>query len=294
MAAPFSRITLYARQYRSNRGVADTLHALETSLLNDNIPVLIEEETADSFTTNNAPTIALDQLGQAGDLLIVVGGDGSLISAARAAAGEKVPILGINRGTLGFLTDINPQDCDTEVKAIINGHYVEEQRFLLTANATNVDGESLDYTALNDIVLSPGEEPHMVSFDIFINEKIVCNQRADGIIIATPTGSTAYALSGGGPILHPKLDAIAMVPMFPHTLSSRPIVVIGDSDIRLHVHEKNPYPPRITCDGQLRMKIPPGGDVHIKKSNQVLRLIHPLNYNYYETLRSKLGWEKQH
>ena len=165
------------------------------------------------------------------DLLITVGGDGSLLKAARIASRRQIPILGINRGKLGFLTDIKP-DCLNTILPVLQGQFKTEQRLLL--EATIGDYQS---TALNDVVLLPGDIAHMITFTLEVDGQFVATQRADGLIIATPTGSTAYALSGGGPILHPTSNAVTLVPMFPHTLSSRPLVIPQQKTIRITIEE---------------------------------------------------------
>ncbi len=146
--------------------------------------------------------------------------------------------------------------------------------------------------ALNDVVLLPGDIAKMIEFDISINEDFVCSQRADGLIVTTPTGSTAYALSGGGPILHPQLDAIALVPMFPHTLSSRPIVVQAHSQIKINISSQNDISPSVSNDGQQPVALAAGGSIYIHRYKHPLHLIHPTDYNYYDTLRRKLDWER--
>ena len=189
-------------------------------------------------------------------------------------------MLGINRGHLGFLTDINPKELH-RISDVLNGNYTREERFLLKTSLG---------IALNDVVLLPGEA-QLIEFDIMINNQFVCQQRADGLIIATPTGSTAYALSGGGPILHPHLNAMVLVPMFPHTLSSRPIVIDSDAKIELIISEHKNKTANISCDGQQRIPVEPGTRITIEKHEKKLHLIHPDNYDYFATLREKLGWQ---
>jgi NAD+ kinase len=272
-----------------NLGVKETLSILIDFLKRLDIEILIESETVlllDDLTLNS---VARQDLGKHCDLLIVVGGDGSLLNAAHAAVDHDVPVLGINRGSLGFLTDINPCELN-KIKTILEGDYMVEKRFLLSAGV-DFHGQSLGTcNALNEAALIPDAVPHMNEFEVYINNQFVCSQHADGLIIATPTGSTAYALSGGGPILHPSLDAIVIVPMFPHTLSMRPIVISGDSEIAIHITTNNTTTPRLTCDGQGYIMTPPGCCIHIAKKSQHLNLIHPLDYDYYETIRSKLHW----
>ncbi len=221
--------------------------------------------------------------------MIVVGGDGSLLHAAHAVVRDEIPVLGINRGRLGFLTDIHPTELD-KIKAILEGKYILEKRFLLEARIEYQHSVLGEGSALNEVALIPSSVPHMTEFEVYIDDQFVCSQNSDGLIIATPTGSTAYALSGGGPILHPNLDAIVIVPMFPHTLSMRPIVIEGNQRITVVITPNNLHLPRLTCDSQGFMNTPPGSHIHIQKKPRHLHLIHPLDYSYYETLRSKLHW----
>ncbi len=202
-----------------------------------------------------------------------------------------MPVVGINRGHLGFLTDIYPDDVESEFDKLLQGEYIEERRFLLHCYAQDKKKTFFQEDALNDVVLTQGEEPHLISFDLYINQAFVCTYRADGFIVATPTGSTAYALSAGGPIIHPLMKAITLVPMLSHRLSSRPIVVDSDSQIEIRVGDNNDDSPRLSTDGQHRQQIAPGQSIHISKNAQQLRLLHPKNYHYYQVLRQKLGWE---
>lgn len=298
MTTQFKRIVLYARWHRANREVSETLQLLRDFLVSQKLgtqplEIYLEAEAASHFTHLNLPILELAQLKANQDLIIVVGGDGSLLSAARFAVAANIHVLGINRGRLGFLTDILPEEIETKIAEILAGQFFEEKRFLLQASIYHHDQITYHGDALNDVVLLPGDAPHMIEFELIINKKPVCNQRADGLIIATPTGSTAYALSGGGPILHPQLNAISLVPMFPHTLSSRPIVIDGECEIQLHINEANEISPRLSCDGHERISVAPGDKIVITKKKQLLRLIHPLDYDYYQTLRAKLGWQSR-
>lgn len=234
--------------------------------------------------------VHIDELGSMCDLVIVVGGDGSLLRGGRALAKYNVPLLGVNRGRLGFLTDIKPDEIEIKVGEVLDGKYIEDHRFLLDMTIYR-DGQIIGSgDALNDVVLHPGQFIHMLEFELYVDGHFVTSQRSDGIIVSTPTGSTAYALSGGGPIMHPKLDAIVLVPMNPHTLSSRPMVVAGDSEIKIVVGEHNSAVPLVTCDGQTHVEVGPSDEIHIRKKPHRLTLIHPLNHNFYERCRSKLGW----
>lgn len=270
--------------------VVETLRRLKAFLTNEGYAVVLEESTANVMPGHNAQVASKKLLGEICDLVIVVGGDGSLLGAARALAGRNVPVLGVNRGRLGFLTDIMPTELEQQVGEVLSGKYMEESRFLLDAHVKR-DGEPIGTgCGLNDIVLHPGKSTRMIGFDLYIEGQFVNSQRSDGLIVATPTGSTAYALSAGGPIMHPRLDAIVLVPMFPHTLSSRPIVVDGNSEIKIVISEHNETYPHVSCDGQTHITCAPGDSVTIVKKPHRLRLIHPINHNFYQICRDKLGW----
>ncbi len=290
MTIIFKKIGIIGRV--RNPGVKETLKALAEYLTSLKQDLIIEEETAEALETHSWPTLPREQLGQHCNLLIVVGGDGSLLNAAHAIVDAGVPVLGINRGSLGFLADIHPTEL-AKIRTILEGKYQLEERFLLTATTTLDDKVIGQSDGLNEVAIIPDTIPHMIEYEIYINDQFVCSQDSDGLIIATPTGSTAYALSGGGPILHPELDAIVIVPMFPHTLSNRPIVINGERRIDICISPKNTTSPRLTCDGQSYINVPPGARISIKKKPQRLHLIHPLEYNYYEALRSKLHWGKK-
>ena len=290
MSTLFKTVGVYGRV--KNEGVKETLKALIHYLAQLSQKTLVEAETAESLNDPSLPTIPREQLGTECDLLIVVGGDGSLLHAAHAIVNQTIPVLGINRGSLGFLTDVLPTELE-KVKSILAGKYILEKRFLLTTNIKLNNKLIGQDNALNEVALLPDAKPHMIEFEIYIDNQFVCSQDSDGLIIATPTGSTAYALSGGGPILHPHLDAIVMVPMFPHTLSSRPIVIEGNCQINIIVSPNNPTSPRISCDGREALDAPGGCHIKIYKNPNPLHLIHPVDYHYFKALRSKLHWGKK-
>ncbi|MBA3660242.1 MAG: NAD(+) kinase [Gammaproteobacteria bacterium] len=272
-----------------NPGVIETVETLIHYLQTLNQPLIVEAETAQALQRLNLPSAARDTLGEVSQLVIVVGGDGSLLQAAHAVVDYGTPVLGVNRGRLGFLTDIHPKKLE-QIKDILDGNFRLEKRFLLSATVTH-EGKTLGQSAaLNEVALIPDSVPHMNEFEIYIDDQFVCSQNSDGVIIATPTGSTAYALSGGGPILHPQLDAIEIVPMFPHSLSIRPLVIAGNHVITIAISPTNTAIPRLTCDGQAFISTPPGTKIRIAKKEKCLNLIHPVGYDYYETLRSKLHW----
>lgn len=293
MNPAFERVILYARQHRMNEGVNETLTRLVHFLDAASIAAYLDPDTAQHFTLN-LPTLPPKSLGKQRDVIVVVGGDGSLLSAARMAVEFNVPVIGINRGRLGFLTDILPREIETTLAAVLQGEYREEQRFLLQASIYDKQDTLFSSSALNDVVMSRGTETHLIEFEMFINQQYVCHYRSDGLIVATPTGSTAYALSAGGPIMHPQLNAIAIVPAFSHSLSSRPLVIDGNATIDLHISSQHEAPLLMSCDGHESRKVQPGQTVTVKKYQHQLRLLHPLDYHYYDTLRIKLGWQSKH
>ncbi|EGR0394624.1 NAD(+) kinase [Vibrio vulnificus] len=235
----------------------------------------------------------LVELGEKADLAIVVGGDGNMLGAARILSRFNTRVIGVNRGNLGFLTDLNPEDFQQSLKAVLDGAYIEEERFLLEAEIHRHGQVKSHNAALNEAVLHPGQVAHMIEFEVYIDESFAFSLRADGLIVSTPTGSTAYSLSGGGPILSPSLNAISLVPMFPHTLSSRPLVVDGNRRIKLLVSPDNRGTQEVSCDGQVSLPVSPGDEIHIYQSPNRLRLIHPKDYSYYHVLRNKLGWSSK-
>lgn len=290
----FKRIILYARQHRANQGVNESLYRLVDFLEKQNVQVYQDIDTATGFDIK-LPVLARENMGDHNDLIIVVGGDGSILSAARMSIKVNTPVIGINRGRLGFLTDILPEEMESKLSAVLEGYYREEHRFLLHAQIYDEENIYFEGDALNDVVLGRGgRETHLIEFSVHVNQQLVSHYRSDGMIISTPTGSTAYSLSAGGPIMHPQLNAIVLVPMFSHSLSSRPLVIDGDAKIELHISQFNETDLRLSGDGHESKIVKPGQKVAIQKNSQQLRLLHPLDYHYYDTLRSKLGWESKH
>lgn len=272
--------------------VVESLNQLIELLDAQSINIVIEKETAAWLPGGTHQQGSRKMMGEICDLIIVVGGDGCLLGAARDFARSRVAILGINRGRLGFLTDISPKNINTLVSEVLNGAYLSEDRFLLEAQVMRNGKPIGESSALNDVVFHAGSSVTMLEFELFIEGQFVYCQRSDGLIISTPTGSTAYALSGGGPIMHPKLDAIVLVPMFPHTLSSRPLVIDGNSEIKIVVSENNECQPSLSSDGQGDIAVEPGDVLYVRKKSHKMKLLHPLNHSFYESCRSKLGWSE--
>ncbi|MGJ8681433.1 NAD(+) kinase [Paraglaciecola sp.] len=252
--------------------------------------VLVEESTAKNLDSNGFESGCLQTIGKQADLAIVVGGDGNMLGAARELAEHNVAVVGINRGNLGFLTDINPEDFEIQLDSIFDGNGQIEQRFLLTVEVYRNGELQSKNSAVNEVVMHHGKVAHMMEFEVHLDDHFVFSQRSDGLIVATPTGSTAYSLSGGGPIITPTLDALTLVPMFPHTLSSRPIVVDANSIVKLKVSPENTDNLQVSCDSHIVLTVLPGDEVIISKNSAKLSLIHPIGYNYFNVLRTKLGW----
>ncbi|WGO84374.1 NAD(+) kinase [Arsenophonus apicola] len=254
--------------------------------------VIVEQQIAQQLKLKNANIGRLTDIGKTADLIIVVGGDGNMLGAARVLSRYENKVIGINRGNLGFLTDLGPDNALQQLTEVLAGHFYEEERFLLETQISKKNHKPRMSTAINEVILHPGKVAHMIEFEVYIDDRFAFSQRSDGLIITTPTGSTAYSLSAGGPILTPNLEAIALVPMFPHTLSSRPLVISSDSSIKLKFRQKN-INYEISCDSQIILPIQDDDEVLIKRSNKKLNLIHPKDYNYFNTLSSKLGWSKK-
>lgn len=270
--------------------VVETLIQLEQILVAEGLTVIYDEHTARLMpSSQGAQVCSRALLGEICDLVIVVGGDGSLLHAARVLARYNTPVLGVNRGRLGFLTDVSPDELELKIRDVLAGRYTVDQRFLLSMEVRCAGNPAAEALALNDVVLHAGKSVHMIEFELYVEGEFVYRQRSDGLIIATPTGSTAYALSGGGPIMHPRLDAIVVVPMHPHTLSSRPIVVDGNSEIKIRICDSG-IRPMVSADGHTGINLNQDDWIYIKKHPYKLKLLHPPGYDFYAACRTKLGW----
>lgn len=254
--------------------------------------VLVESQVAAELHLGVIEVATLEQIGAGADLAVVVGGDGNMLGAAKVLARYDIKVIGINRGNLGFLTDLSPENALHELAAVLQGDYWLEKRFLLAAQIERGHEKGPQSTAMNEVVLHPNKVAHMIEFEVYIDNNFAFSQRSDGLIISTPTGSTAYSLSAGGPILIPNLEAIAIVPMFPHSLSARPLVIDSSSQIQLRFSNlRNDL--ELSCDSHSRLPIQEGDEVTIQRSRDELNLIHPKNISYFNTLTSKLGWSQK-
>ena len=271
--------------------VADALEALAAFFQARSIAPYIDSETATAFPALSPERGSIDALGERCDLIIIVGGDGTFLNAAGRLLEHDVRLLGIHLGRLGFLADLTPDEMLTRLEAILAGEFEEEQRFLLEVEVIR-DGNSLMRSpAINDVVVHKWNMARLIEFQSYVDTHLVAHQRSDGLIVSTATGSTAYALSGGGPIVHPRLDAIVLVPICPHTLTSRPIVVNGDSAIEVVMGNVGTGEAQISCDGQAMLELARDDRVRIRKKQRRLKLIHPKGYDYFAMLRTKLHWD---
>ena len=237
------------------------------------------------------PREPMTKLLKGADLAIAVGGDGTLLSLARSVAAHRVPLVGVNLGHLGFLTDIPAESLEPMMTALLDGEYTEEFRFLLDAEIRRGDESIFKTVAFNDVVFSRGAMGTMIEFAVEVNGEFIYSLRADGIIVSTPTGSTAYALSSGGPILQPGLPAISLVPISPHTLSNRPIAISNESEVRIRLIRG--VNARVNFDVQAFFDPEPDDVVIVKAHKNRLRLLHPVGYSYFSMLRSKLHWNER-
>jgi len=286
--APFRRVALVGRQ--ASPGIAEPLSRLAAFLKASGHDVVIEADTARSAPLSGYPSASPETLGMHADVAIVVGGDGTMLSIARRLAPFNVPLIGINQGRLGFLTDIPSLGMEPALAAMLAGRYAEERRTLLAAEVLRADGARDGAFALNDVVLNRGGGGTMIECAVEIDGRFVYAMRADGIIIATPTGSTAYALSAGGPILDPQVPAFALVPVAPHALTYRPIAVADTATIALTLERGRDA--ALHCDGQAHFALTEGERVTVKRAPHAARFLHPEGHDHFAMLREKLHWSE--
>ncbi len=266
--------------------IHDQLNVLVDYLKKNNHQIFIESKTQQQAKLEGVESIALNDLTQHADLVIVIGGDGTMLGVARSVVDANIPLVGINQGRFGFLADLNIDSMLKNVELILKGDFLEDKRILLQADIIRSKAKIYDSFALNDVVVK--SSLRLIELEVYINNKFVHRQRSDGIITSTPTGATAYALSAGGPILHPSLDAISIVPINPHTLSNRPIAVNGNSSIEIKIiHLDDAY---VSIDGQIKFPLDLRDVIKIQKSKQTVSILHPKDYCYFEMLRNKLHW----
>lgn len=287
MENDFSTVALVGK-YQSS-GVADALGLLSAYLLQRGVSVLVDEDTARVVGgVSGAQAVNFEQIGDGADLVVVIGGDGTMLNVARRLSHYNVPLLGINQGRLGFLTDVGREEMLDCIGEILDGQYLRERRVLLEADVLRGGQVVFSSVALNDVVVSRGEVGRMIEFELVVDGEYIYSQRSDGIIVSTPTGSTAYALSANGPILHPRLAGMVLVPLSPHGLTYRPIALSHDSTVDIMVVA--PHDARIHYDGQTLFDAHGGDMVRVRRAQQCVTLIHPGDYSYFAVLREKLHW----
>ena len=266
--------------------IHDQLNVLVDYLKKNNHQIFIESKTQQQAKLEGVESLALNEMTQHADLVIVIGGDGTMLGVARSVVDANIPLVGINQGRFGFLADLNIDSMLKNVELILKGDFLEDKRILLQADIIRSKAKIYDSFALNDVVVK--SSLRLIELEVYIDNKFVHRQRSDGIITSTPTGATAYALSAGGPILHPSLDAISIVPINPHTLSNRPIAVNGNSSIEIKIiHLDDAY---VSIDGQIKFPLDLRDVIKIQKSKQTVSILHPKDYCYFEMLRNKLHW----
>ena len=288
MARPAQACALIGRF--SDARVAESALTLLPHLKKRGVRALLPDSDSLDAPAGLVERIPEDEIANRADLVIAIGGDGTLLYAARLVAHRGVPLIGINRGRLGFLTDVLPQDMLASVDAALDGRCERDERSLLEARLITSNGRTTQSLALNDVVLQKWETGRMLDFETWIDGVYVNTHGGDGLVVASSTGSTAYALSCGGPIVAPHLDALVLAPISPHTLSDRPIVVSGRSVISIKLIDRPETRAQVTCDGVSLGELLPGDRVEVHPTARKITLLHPNRFEYYRLLRSKLHW----
>ncbi|SDW82002.1 NAD kinase [Nitrosomonas communis] len=288
MSAFFNKIALIGKH--KNPEILAPLLSLAEYLISRNFEVVLDQLTASHLGKIDYPVLTLEEIGAQADLAVVLGGDGTMLNIARILAPFNVPLVGVNQGRLGFLTDLTVDTMRETLSAMLDGQFVIEKRMLLSAEVLRNEVSVFRALAFNDVVVHRGISTGMVEFEVRINGEYVYSLRSDGLIVATPTGSTAYALSSGGPILHPCLDLIELVPICPHTLSNRPIVVEPDAMIEIKVLYTTET--KIYSDSHSWFDLGEHDRIIVRCFSERVKLLHAVNHSYYRMLREKLGWSE--
>ena len=283
MKIKFKTVSIYSSL--SSQKVISIISQVEEVLANLGIRVLLSD-SLNQKSLNKKKFYGDKYLIRNAELVIAIGGDGTLLSASRLYGFKGIPVLGINLGTIGFLTDIAPEDLTNSLTKILQGKYTEDKRFLLEASVN--DRSLVENIALNEIVIHSDSIAQLMEYDLFVDNRFVYRQRADGLILSTPTGSTAYALSGNGPIVHPDVKAITLLPMFPHSLNSRPMLIDENSSITVKVKKNSKC--CISFDSHNKFKLKLNDEISITKTSKEITLLHPENHDFFEASREKLGW----
>jgi NAD+ kinase len=288
MAHAFQSIALIGNA--KDLRVAECMLSLTAHFQARGVRPLVDPSVGLAFKADSVVPCPEQAFATRADLIVAIGGDGTLLYAARLVAGHSVPLLGINRGRLGFLTDVSPNSMLEDVDTVLAGGYTEDRRSLLAARLERVSGQTVRALALNDVVVNKWETGRTMDFETSINGRFVNSHSGDGIVIATATGSTAYALSCGGPIVEPDLDLWVLAPICPHTLSDRPIIVRAGSKIQLRMSDRPESRAQVTCDGTAIGDLEQGDNLYVEAADAQITLLHPPGYDFYRLLRSKLHW----
>ena len=279
----FKKIGIFVKENSSKSVDENALDSMLSLLIDKNIKLYIDEST--DYKHDKAEYLSHKEFSENIDLLIVFGGDGTLLNSARQYLECEIPILGINMGNVGFLTDIKVENFYISMQEILDGNYQIEERNLVSAK---FDDNHL--YGLNEVVVHSGAYAQLMRYRLNVNDKVVYEQRSDGLIIATPTGSTAYSLSAGGPIIHPSLDVWTIIPMLPQSISSRPFVISSNEKVEMELFEGPSKNAKICVDGQNDIDVPYGVNISISKTKKTLKLVHPKDNDFFEACREKLGW----
>src|SRR5450755_1511084 len=288
MAQVFKSIALVGNA--KDLRVAECMLGLAAHFQARGLPVLVDPSVGLAFKAGSVVICPEQSFATRADLIVAIGGDGTLLYAARLVGGNSVPLLGVNRGRMGFLTDVSPNSMLEDIDTVLAGRYTEDRRSLLAARLERPDVAPIRALALNDVVVNKWETGRTMDFETSINGRFVNSHSGDGIVIATATGSTAYAMSCGGPILEPDLDVWVLAPICPHTLSDRPIVVRAGSTIQLRMADRLGSHAQVTCDGTSIGDLEQGDALFVEGADAQITLLHPPGYDYYRLLRSKLHW----
>jgi NAD+ kinase len=288
MKFPFQNVALIGKHNVPE--IAVPLSRLAAFLTSRGLTVVVDSLTAGQLKDSPYQAMSLDEMGRAVDLAIVLGGDGTMLNIARTLSPCNIPLVGVNQGRLGFLTDLTLDNMLDSIAAMLEGKFITEQRLLISARVLRDDVEIFRASAFNEVVVHRNNIGSMIEFEVRIDDEYLYNQRADGLIIATPTGSTAYAMSSGGPILHPSLDVLELVPVCPHTLSNRPLVVKSSSVVEILLHRTGDMSVRFDSHTSYELQL--HDKIIVTRHPDTACLLHPAGHSYYHTLREKLLWNQ--
>jgi len=279
----FNKIGIFVKENLSKSIDENSLDSMLNFFVDKNIQLYIDDSS--NYKNDQAEYLSHKEFSKTIDLMIVFGGDGTLLNSARQYLEYEIPILGVNMGNVGFLTDLKVENFHTSMQEILNGNYKIEERNLVSAKFNNNH-----LYGLNEVVIHSGAYAQLMRYRLNVNDKVVYEQRSDGLIIATPTGSTAYSLSAGGPIIHPSLDVWTIIPMLPQSISSRPFIISSNEKVEMEIFDGPSENAKICVDGQDDIDVPYGLNIAISKTEKTLKLVHPKDNDFFEACREKLGW----